>query len=341
MTDRTAQRIAFKNSTLWQEASAVAMAGDASGRRYHRLFDPSTERSAILMDAPPEAGEDVRPFLRVAAYLRDLGLSAPEIFAADQDQGFLILEDFGENRYDRICADHPDHEPALYDAAVDVLLTLSQAEPLEDLADFRPDMTEAAMPCYDWYAAPVTGDLAKEARAETADLLRRLIDSLGTQTVTALRDYHAQNLLWLPERQNAARVGVLDFQDAVLCHPAYDLISLTTDARRDVSDDIADRCLQRMTDGLQVDAEKFARDAAICSVQRNLRILMIFARMSLHFARPHYLDLLPRVWRYLQRDLDHPDLRPLAIRIRTDLPEPTPDTLKRLKSLCGTVPTLQ
>ncbi|MBW6416231.1 phosphotransferase [Celeribacter sp. PS-C1] len=340
-TDRAQLLETFVANSTWAGSRSVALAGDASRRRYHRLMDGRSGHTAIVMDAPPDAGEDVRPFLKVADYLRHIGLSAPEIYASDEQLGFLILEDFGTDLYDQVCAQTPDLEPALYDAAVDALVTLCSAEPMQGLEDYVPRMADLALSCYRWYAEPIVGrDMADEAAAARA-ALHPLIDSLGTKRVTILRDYHAQNLLWLPEREGASRVGQLDFQDAMLGPVAYDLISLTTDARRDVPEVIRDRCVERFCDQMDLERSDFIREAAICSVQRNLRILMVFARMSLHFGRPSYVDLIPRVWGHLQRDLDHPDLQELATLLRAHLPEPTPSALQTLKDKCGTIPTLQ
>lgn len=340
-TDRAHLLDSFVANSSWAGSQSVALAGDASRRRYHRLTDASSGRTAILMDAPPEAGEDVRPFVKVDTYLSGIGLSAPEIYAADEQLGFLILEDFGTDVYDQVCVQHPEREPELYDAAVDALVTLCSAEPMQGLEDYVPRMADLALSCYRWYAEPILGrDMADETVAAKA-ALQPLIDSLCPERVTILRDYHAQNLLWLPEREGAARVGQLDFQDAMLGPPAYDLISLTTDARRDVSEHIRNRCMVRFCDQLGLNRVDFTRQAAICSVQRNLRILMVFARMSLHFGRISYLDLIPRVWGHLQRDLDHPELQALAALLRAHLPEPTPSALQTLKEKCGTIPTLQ
>ncbi|AJE44907.1 aminoglycoside phosphotransferase family protein [Celeribacter indicus] len=338
--DRAGLLEEFLHAGDWAGAQVTPLAGDASRRRYFRL-SRSDGRGAILMDAPPEAGEDVRPFLAVGAYLQSLGLSAPRIFETDEERGFLILEDFGQTLFDRLCARTPACEPELYDAAVDVLLRLAAAPPLAHAADYTPLMTDLALSSYRWYAAPVVGHDMTEAAEAARAVLAPLIATLGPGRVTILRDYHAQNLLWLPERDGAARVGLLDFQDAMLGHPAYDLISLTTDARRDVSGTIRERCMARFTTALGLDPVEFTRAAATCSVQRNLRILMIFSRMSLHFGKPHYVDLIPRVWAHLQRDLDHPDLAPLARLVRAHLPAPDTHVLQSLKDRCGTIPTLQ
>lgn len=308
-------------------------------RRYERLFSPATGQTAILMDAPPEKGEDVRPFVNVASYLTNLGLSAPEVFDADLDQGFLILEDLGLDMYDVVCNSAPASEPDLYSAAVDALIVLAQAAPLEGATDYQPLMTDLATSCIKWYAEPILQRDLLEEQQKIDQILSPLIASLGAGRITILRDFHAQNLLWLPNRSAPKNVGLLDFQDAMLGHPAYDLISLTTDARRDVSPQIQKLCIERFAQKLDLDTNDFSRETAICSVQRNLRILMIFARMSLHFSKPHYVDLIPRVWGYLMTDLAHPDLSELSKCLKSTLPEPTPEAIRRLKSLCGTIPT--
>jgi aminoglycoside/choline kinase family phosphotransferase len=330
----------FLSTTDWRDATRTPLAGDASLRRYERLFDSTTGRRAIVMDAPPEKGEDVRPFLTVAAYLRTNGLSAPDIYEADEHAGFLILEDFGHDLFDVICDASPEQERTLYAAAVDALAILAQAPALKAVQDFQPKMLDLALTCFQWYAEPASGNDLGDARDACREALSPLIASLGAGSVTSLRDFHAQNLLWLPDRPAPKNVGLLDFQDAVLGHPAYDLISLTTDARRDVSPDIQKMCVDRFAQNMSFDSQQFAREAAICSVQRNLRILMIFARMSLYFKKPHYVDLIPRVWGHLMTDLAHPDLAGLAKVIISEIPAPTPDILGKLKAQCGTISTL-
>lgn len=330
----------FLFDTDWRNAERTALAGDASLRRYERLFDAATGRRAIVMDAPPEKGEDVRPFLKVAAYLRNNGLASPEIYDADEEAGFLVLEDFGHDLFDVVCEAAPEKEHELYAAAVDALAILAQAPALDGAQDYHPQMLDLALACFKWYAEPATGQDLSAAYNDCAATLSPLIDTLGAGKVTILRDFHAQNLLWLPKRAAPQNVGLLDFQDAMLGHPAYDLISMTTDARRDVSPDIQQMCVDRFVDKLSLDPVQFARDAAICSVQRNLRILMIFGRMSLYFKRPHYVDLIPRVWGHLMTDLAHPDLAPVAEVIQSSIPAPTPDILRKLKDQCGTVSTL-
>jgi aminoglycoside/choline kinase family phosphotransferase len=153
------------------------------------------------------------------------------------------------------------------------------------------------------------------------------------------RDYHAENLLWLPGRAGTARVGLLDFQGARSGHPGYDLISLLEDARRGVGEAARIAAVRRYLDTTGIEAASFEAALAALAAQRNLRILGGFARLSMHFAKPHYVDLIPRVWQHLQRDLSHPALAALT-RATAPLPPPDPAILQRLKDLCGTVPTL-
>jgi aminoglycoside/choline kinase family phosphotransferase len=340
MTKRAFLCDQFISNSQWENSERTPLAGDASMRQYTRLAQTATQQRAIFMDAPPEAGEDVRPFIRVAEYLSNIGLSAPNVFEADEASGFLILEDLGYSVFDVVCDTAPEQEVELYAAAVDAIVALVSSPPQEGLDDYAPFMLDLALSSYRWYAEPLLGrDMSAEVDV-CREALAPLIASLGAGSVTILRDFHAQNLLWLPERSAPKNVGLLDFQDAMLGHPAYDLISLTTDARRDVSPAVQKMCMERFIAKLGLDAVEFERAAAICSVQRNLRILMIFARMSLYFKRTHYVDLIPRVWAHLMQDLSHPDLSEVAALIKLHMPEPTPENLARLKEKCGTVSTL-
>jgi aminoglycoside/choline kinase family phosphotransferase len=340
MTKRDTLASDFLSSTPWKNAQRHPLAGDASMRRYERLFDPKSDKTFIFMDAPPEKGEDVRPFLKVAAYLSANGLSTPNIYEGDIENGFLIMEDLGHDMYDVVCNASASLEPELYAAAVEALVAVAQAPLLEGAQDYQPQMLDHSLACVKWYAEPILGSDLSPEKQTLAEALSPLIASLGDRKITILRDFHAQNLLWLPNRTAPKNVGLLDFQDATLGHPAYDLISLTTDARRNVSPEIKALCFEKFAGHLDLNRSDFSRDAAICSVVRNLRILMVFARMSLHFSRPHYVDFIPRVWGYLMTDLAHPDLSELSMIVKVILPAPTPDRLKRLKLQCGTVPTL-
>lgn len=333
MSDRAILARAMLDQAGWGGAGRAPLACDASNRRYERLTDPATGRRAVLMDAPPDRGEDVRPFVAVARYLRDLGLSAPEIYAEDVDNGFLLLEDLGDALFARVLAADPALEPALYEAATHVLVALHDARP-PDLPPYSPPlMAELSGLAFTKYRKGVTGSEDPDALAR---FLPRFEDILRDYTqgpqVVILRDYHAENLLWLPERAGLARVGLLDFQDAMLGHPAYDLVSLLQDIRRDVPAGIELSMIARYIELSGQDDHLFRTAYAVLGAQRNLRILGVFARLATDYGKPHYLDLIPAVWAHLVRDLEHPALAPVAEPLLDSLPAPTPEALDRLRA---------
>lgn len=333
MTDRDILADTFISGTDWAGVPRHALAGDASNRRYQRLIDPASGRTAVLMDAPPDRGEDIRPFVRIARYLSDMGLSAPRILAEDPAQGFLLLEDLGDALYARAIPQEPKIEAELYGAATDLLVGLHGAVP-PDVPHYDIGlMTDLAALVFTKYRAGITGTPDPEAEARFRELLHPLLAAHAPQTpVLILRDYHAENLLWLPGRAGVARVGLLDFQDAMLGHPAYDLVSLLQDARRDVPPAIETAMIARYCAATGTDPDRFAADYAVIGAQRNLRILGVFARLALENGKPHYVDLIPRVWDLLQRDLAHPALEPLAGFLAETLPAPTPERLTPLRA---------
>jgi len=331
MTDRSAAMADFLAATDWHTAEAHPLAGDASNRRYLRLHRPDGAR-AVLMEAPPEKGEDTRPFTRIARYLAGLGLSAPAILAEDASRGFLILEDLGDALFARVLERTPDDEMRLYTAATDVLVALQQHAPPADLPAYSPQlMADMAALSFDWYLKGATGEDGP-ARAECHTTMHDLLRlHAPEQDVLIQRDYHAENLLWLPERSGVARVGLLDFQDAMRGHRAYDLVSVLQDARRDVVPATESAMIAHYIAATDVDPDRFTTAYSALGAQRNLRILGVFARLCLRDGKAQYIDLLPRVWGLLQRDLAHPALAPLASLVRSTLPAPTRAILTRLK----------
>lgn len=333
MTDRPKLTAAFLSATPWATAQRGTLAGDASNRRYERLTDPATGQTAVLMDAPPDKGEDVRPFLRVARFLSSLGLSAPQILAEDTEAGFLLLEDLGDDLFARVIPRQPSLEKRLYETATDVLIALRKAPPLP-LAPYDPElMANLAALALSKYRAGIDGSGGDGVTDQFTATFRALLGRVmhGTVPVPILRDYHAENLLWLPDRVGIARVGLLDFQDAMLGHPAYDLVSLLQDARRDVPEEIETAMIGHYVNRTGTDPETFRTAYAVLGAQRNLRILGVFARLGLDYGKPNYVDLIPRVWGLLHRDLAHPALTPVATLLRETLPLPTPENLQRLK----------
>lgn len=323
---------ALLNRTPWAIAERKPLAGDASNRKYERLTDPVSGKTAVLMDAPPEKGEDVRPFIEMARYLRDQGLSAPEIYAEDKDHGFLLLEDLGDALFARVIPDQPKLELTLYETATDVLVSLYTA-PCPDLDSYGPSlMAELSSLAFTKYAAGINGTSdARQGERFRQRFETLLLDLTSGQKMVIQRDYHAENLIWLPERDGTARVGLLDFQDAMIGHPAYDLVSLLQDVRRDVPAAVEAAMIRHFIEQTGTDDHAFRVAYTALGVQRNLRILGVFARLSLDYGKPHYVDMIPKVWAHLKRGLDHPALAPVADLIVQGLPVPTPENLKKLK----------
>ncbi|WP_425044995.1 aminoglycoside phosphotransferase family protein [Primorskyibacter sp. S87] len=330
--DSRAQRAqALISACGWRSARRTPLAGDASNRKYERLTLPDGGGSAVLMDANPEKGEDVQPFIDITEHLRNAGLSAPEIFGQDPEAGFLLIEDLGDDLFARVIERDSSLEPLLYQAATDVLLHL-HANPAPRLESYNPTlMTDLASLAYTKYAdavGPVEPDNLTRFQNRFEDIL---VQSVRGKQVLIQRDYHAENLIWLPNREGVARVGLLDYQDAMSGHPAYDLVSLLQDARRDVSAPVELGMTAHYIRASGADEHEFLTAYAVLGVQRNLRILGVFARLSLEYGKPDYVDLIPRVWGHLVRGLEHPVMAPIADLLLAELPQPTEDVLRRLR----------
>ena len=322
MAERAALIGAFLARHGWGEAARAALAGDASFRRYERLELDGTR--GVLMDAAlPE--EDVRPFVTLARHLAGLGYSAPAILGTDAAAGLALLEDLGDALYTRLLAgaDAPD-EMTLYGPAIALLADLHRHPPPAATPPYdEAALLEEADLLVDWYiprqrsAGPDAG-----LRAEYEALWREVLphSEIG-DPVLVLRDYHADNLLWLPERAGLARVGLLDFQDALAGSAAYDLVSLLEDARRDVAPAIAEAGIAAyLAARPELDAGAFRTAYATLGAQRNCKIVGIFTRLCVRDAKPAYLDYLPRVWRLLEGDLAHPALADLHDWMMREIP---------------------
>lgn len=296
--------------------SRAALAGDASGRNYQRLTGPAGD-TAILLDAPPESGEVLGPFLAIGQHLRGLGLSAPDILFAEIDAGLLMTTDLGPDHFAYWLTLHPAEEAALYAAAVDVLAVVQAHPAPPGLTALTPAHAARMIdPLIAYYAPKVP------LAALVEPLERALARHAPDATCLALRDYHAENLIWRPDRAGLDRVGLLDYQDAVLAPAEYDLVSLLRDARRDVSEPVVAAMIARFARHAGKDIAAVQAAVACLGVQRNLRILGIFARHGRRDGRTRYLNLMPRVWGHLQRDLAHPALAELAPLIATHIPAP-------------------
>ncbi len=365
---RPEQMHAFIKAAGWTGAELHPLAGDASTRRYVRLARRG--HTAMLMDqprgaetsaCPPDAsdadrrklgynamarlaGADCRPFAALSSFLRAQGLSAPEILAHDYDAGFLLIEDFGDGRFADLIAGGKPEQP-FYEAAIDALADFHRVAAPKTLAvpgagavhllGYDPVAMEAEVLLLpEWFYPAAAGKpIGDAARDEFVAAWRKALAQLRTATpVVVLRDYHAENLMWLGDRQGVARAGLLDFQDALAGSPAYDLISLTEDARREVSVDLAgamtERYIdlrQRMDPAFDKDAFRFA--AALLAAQRNTKIVGIFSRLWKRDGKPRYTQYLPRMWGYLDRDLSHPALAELKAWFDRHIPRAWRGTL--------------
>lgn len=314
---------AFLRASGWADrVERQPLTGDASSRQYERLLK-ADGATAMLMIAGADMQASTANFVRIADHLRAQGLSTPHIFAADIAHGLLVTEDFGDNRFERLIAEDPQDEIRLYEAACDVLEALQDVPPLDLPILDAPTLTEMIEPAFEWY-----GRTDQQTFRRFAALFEPVAGQMGSQTVIMLRDYHVENLMLLPDRKGIARVGLLDFQDAMLAHPAYDLVSILQDARRDVSEGLEEHMIRRFLAQTQLDETDFRKCYAILGLQRNLRILGIFARLSLRDGKHGYLTKIPRVWAYVERNLRHPVLAPVAMELHDMLPQPSAEPWK-------------
>lgn len=336
MTERRAESERFVDRCGWGAARRTFLSGDASDRSYDRLW--LGDRTAVLMDAPPGRGDDPADFIRIAAYLRGIGLSAPRILGQDLTNGFVLLEDLGDALYARLLSTEPGREIDLYRNATEVLLHLHRHAPPEGLINLTAaDWAEAAAFAMDWYARAITGVVPPQRAAFVTSLTEAMRAHADGPRVVILRDYHAENLLDLPDRSGLARVGLLDFQLAQMGQPAYDLVSLIQDARRDVSPAAADEAVAVFARGCGQSPADLSATLAVLGAQRALRILGIFARLCLVAGKPGYVAKIPRVWGHLQANLSHPALTGLRALCDSALPPPTPAALDRITEQCATI----
>jgi N-acetylmuramate 1-kinase len=293
----------FLASCGWAGARVEPLAGDASFRRYFRVLRDDGHQ-AVLMDAPPPH-EDPRPFISVAEWLVAVGLSAPEILARDLQRGLLLLGDFGDDRLREALDLAPERERELYELATDVLVHLHGHPPMAGLpVHGLQQWLDELMLFTDWYCPAVGLDVDRDSyRAAWTEVLEPVADD-GLGPVTVLRDYHAENIMLVEGRDGVAHFGLLDFQDALAGHPAYDLASVLEDARRDVPEKIERDMLGRYI-AATGQGEAFERAYWALAAQRNTRILGVFTRLWKRDGKPGYRRFQPRMWGLLERDLSH------------------------------------
>ncbi|WP_416899693.1 MAG: aminoglycoside phosphotransferase family protein [Minwuia sp.] len=324
--DRRAARDRLLADCGFDGAQIDTLAADASFRSYDRAH-MADGRTLVVMNAPPDK-EDVRPFARIAGLLEAWDFSAPRILGADEAAGFLVLEDLGDDLFSRLIERGHD-AGELYAAAVDLLVELAGHTPPADLPAYDLDMLVAETDLLiDWRYPEVAGHpLDDAARADWHTAWRSVLAEVGDAAGTlVLRDYHVDNLIWLPSRAGLARVGLLDFQDAVRGHPAYDVASLLSDVRRDVPPALEAAMLDRYIAASGVDGEAFRRAYTLLAAQRNAKIVGIFTRLWRRDGKARYLDWLPRTWALLRRDLADPALEPVAQWFDNHIPQDPAET---------------
>jgi len=323
----------FLQANGWGDAKRAPVQGDASTRAYERLTRGG-ER-AVLMNAPyiPShdpyittaklAGSNPEAFICLATELTRRGFSAPRILAADMDNGLLLLEDLGADLFAQVLMHEPQKERQLYQEAISCLAALYRSSFPDNMAtrkaqwhvgsyDVSALQAEADL-FLDWYIPEFDAPLSEKARQEWSAIWANLFPVLSTQPAgLALRDFHAENIFWLPDRDGTANVGLIDFQDALFAHPAYDLVSLLEDARRDVDPHIVNDLIAQFCQEAGIeDDENFRTAYAVMGAQRNAKILGIFVRLARRDGKEHYLDMIPRVAAHFVEDISHPALAEL------------------------------
>ena len=354
---REQAKLTFLEELGWHQAERRPIPGDASTRSYERLMLGS--RKAVLMNAPrgaelptePDgadeaerrklgynamarlAGPNSEAFVAIANELSIRGFSAPKIYGADLEAGFVLLEDLGNDLFANVIEPNPEQEKPLYTAAIDLLAAIYRST-FPDRFSYRGIdwpvrtydelvmLTEVDL-CLDWYAKDFGHDISGSARQDWYDIWREAFKAFELHAPgLALRDYHAQNLFWMPERQATARVGLIDFQDALFCHPAYDLVSFLEDARRDVTLSLHDPLIARFCakSGMRDDAA-FRTAYAVMGAQRNSKVIGFPVRADLKFGKPQYRALIPRIQTHLNRNLADPALSDLRAWYAENVPE--------------------
>lgn len=326
---RSEQIARFLAQHGWSAATHMPIDQDASKRNYSRLLNG--QMRAILMDTPPEAAESTRSFEHIATYLRGINLGAPEIYACDHDLGAMIVQDLGTLRFADEFRTAPELQAQRYDAAIDALAHLAQSAPCPNLSQMgENEYLKLLDRLFDFYLCdPIPESQKVEFLTQLAIHARPVFN---TKFCTTLRDCHAENLIWTSNATRLARVGIIDFQDAVLSHPCYDVVSLLYDVRRDMDLALRDQLLDKFCQTMGYDADQFSHTCAVLNLMRSLRILGGFARLAAQDGKHHYLNWTPRAWGFVTQALAHPQLAPLRALITSTIPAPTPDHINRIIS---------
>lgn len=295
---RESLKVEFLNMAGIKDYKSFSLPMDASLRSYDRI--DSGNKNFILMNCPPEY-TSIDPFIKIAKLLADHNLKTPEIFYKDSDNGFILMEDFGDVRIKDILTNNDDKDYEIYKSVIDLLISIQKVQ-ADDLESHDIDLLLGGIETYiDWYFKLIGRDISPEERFELLEIWReKLLHLPDLGKVIVLRDFHAENLMHI----ESGFIGILDFQDARLGHPAYDLVSLLQDARYEVSDSLEEKLIDYYFSNMpDIDQKTFLKSYNILGEQRNSRILGVFARKSIRDKRDQYLELIPRVKRYLEKNL--------------------------------------
>ena len=325
MVERTQQIADFLGRAGWAGAGAQPLAGDLSPRKYVRLTRSDGSR-AILMDADPEADPSTPAYLAMTRWLGALGLSVPDVRAARESEGLLLLEDFGDAMLTGLIQNHPERQNEYYHQAIEVLIVVRDAAPKALRQPTADQMVQDTNLADEWYPG-----VDRAALAHFRGVLEAALEGiLATGASVSLRDFHADNVIWLEDREGVQKVGLLDYQDAFLTHPVYDLMSLMTDARTDVPRTLRAQLIEHYARETNEAVDAVAHAVAVLGAQRNLRILGVFARAARKYGKPQHLSAMPRVYGYFSECLSHPAFSELAVDLPNMLPEPNPELIKGL-----------
>ena len=320
MVSRIDQINNFLKINQIETKNLIPIKNDASFRKYFRVD------KKILMDADPNLGEDVGSFININHVLREFKLNVPEIFTIDKENGFLLLEDLGENIFSQIL--NSENEEQLYKQAIDVLVEIYKKD-LNKFSNFTflekysvEKLQDESQLFIEWYLKKYLKiNITDTDIKNFKDIINKIFNNLDTKfEKLVLRDYHVDNLILQKSKLGLKQVGILDFQDAVLGSSSYDLISIIEDVRRPISKDLKNILIKYFIDSTGYDPNQLEKELAFYSVQRNLKILGIFSRLNLRDNKSKYMGYNDNAWKYIESNLNNPTMSDLKVWLKKILP---------------------
>tara|TARA_A100001015_G_scaffold252216_1_gene291682 strand:- start:34 stop:1014 length:981 start_codon:yes stop_codon:yes gene_type:complete len=308
MNNRDLNLYSFVLNCGFKEEDIIPIKNDASFRKYYRIKN----KKLIVMDAPPDKGESIEQFRAIADIIHTFNLSAPQIVSFDTKQGFMLLEDFGQTSFSNIL--NKDNESKLYKKAIEVLIQInkqskSKEKKISKLKSYSIDLlVNESLLFIDWYLEKRKGELvSSDQKKEFIKILNDFYNNIKPQSSTlVLRDYHVDNLFFLNNQKSLKQVGLIDFQDAVIGSPLYDLASLLEDVRRPLRRNLQKKLLEIYIKAISINGQDAEREMRFFSIQRNLKILGIFCRLSIRDKKDGYLKYLPNAVKLLRKNLQDP-----------------------------------